>query len=284
MRIAVTILIAAAAVAQNPPARTQSPSAAQVDAARAAEFSAQTNSARMRESRTAMQLIDSTRSAREAIARNDTRAALDAVKRALDASREIDRKHGRPGKIPVYSEVVRISVHAPAKVGGTPPSHTGSADRTRQPIQQVAAEYTNVFLNTTSTTKHLYQARAALERNDIKSAGNALAAVQSAVTTESVGADMPLIRARENLVIAAGQVRTGDYRSAQVTLGTAVEALENYANGVNPAHEAQARVLGREIVLYAQRLLTDSNGAAAKIEDWWDRIASWTEPGAPSSR
>lgn len=195
------------------------------------------------------------------------------------------------GKIPVYTEVVRVSVHTPTKVvtNGTTgqratttasdTQHTGTADRTRpQAIQGVAGEYTNVYLDTSVTTQHLDEARTALQHGDPDAADKALASIQSAVTSETIAANLPLIRARENLIIAAEQVRAKDYSAAQVTLGVAVKALEDYANGFGAAHAADARALGHQIVVYAQRLQTDHDNAAGQIENFWDRIASWSEP------
>ncbi len=269
MRVVIALCVASLSAA------AQNPTPAQVDASRAAQVRG-SQGARMRESRTAMQVINGAQDARTALSRNDSKSALQSIDRALNASRELDKLRGSPGKIPVYSEVVRVSVHAPSSVAE---KGTGTADRSRpQPVQGVASEYTNVYLDITGTTRHLDEARAALQRGDAKAADNALAAVQSAVTSESVSINLPLVRSRENLILAAEQARAGDFTAAQVTLAAAVQGLEEYANGVGPAHGPEARALGREIVLYAQRLQSEHDGAPGRIETWWDRIASWSEP------
>jgi hypothetical protein len=142
-------------------------------------------------------------------------------------------------------------------------------------VHQVAGSYTNVAVDTTVAQNSLAAAKAALEKGDLPTADAALADVQEGVKIEATEANMPLARARENLILARSAVRHNNYTEAKASLEAASKALAAYEQSGGP-HAADAKTLQQQIDSYAQDIQQNHSVAVSKINEWWNTTADWT--------
>ncbi len=277
--LAILLLCRAAAGQTAPPART--------DPAMLAEEPG-FHSVRAVNSEKASGIVDAANQARDAIAQGNRRAAVAQVTRALGLQESLDRAGQKGQVVPVYSELVRMSISDPSTVVGkgqikhlaTPREKTdiyagknqlSTVDQmssVAHPATQqlVGAAFTRVALDTSAAETHLNAAREALDREDTKAADRELSAVQNALISETVAADVPLLRARENLAQAVRQAQHGDDNTAALSIHAAAEALESYSGP--KADDAHA--LAREMRPSGQ---DREHPAVSRIESWWDRVA-----------
>jgi hypothetical protein len=142
-------------------------------------------------------------------------------------------------------------------------------------VHQVAGDYTDVAVSTTVAQTNLQAAKAALERKNWKQADNALADVQEGVSIESIEANMPLAKARENLILARTAAEKGDYTEVHTALKAASDALANYANAGRP-HASDAKSLKQQIDAYGKTVQQNHSDAVTKINNWWNTTSDWT--------
>jgi len=232
---------------------------------------------RARASADAYRLYDSVNRARAAIKAGDRQTANDQVHWAVAAA---DRLHasGAGDSVPIYMELAENFSKAVPPPSDSHALRFGAVD---QPVDRRTAmlEYTTMSLNLPQAQPQLEAARAALEDGEMKTADGALAAAQNAVTFQSVAANMPLLRARQNLDLAAGQVRGGAFDVAQTTLRTAARQLQEYATN-GGARADDARQLAREISSCADTIQTQRQAAGARIERYWDSAAALSGPAS----
>src|SRR5579884_223155 len=235
---------------------------------------------RMRESKEASALLHEIRAARRALRNQDNNDARTAINDALQLQSTLAKSHVR--LIPVYQETVTVDVFSPSRVVASAQNQQTdetSADRMTTPpdtaVQDVFGKSTRVFLNTEVAGQHLENAKKALNAGDIDKAESELAAARQSLVTETHAGDEPLAKARANLMIAGDLVGRYLFDDAVTSLNDTIHALETYAND-NGRHAVDARVLGREIALYEQRMPHDPILAAARIQQFWDTIANWT--------
>ncbi len=235
-------------------------------------------------------IVDAANQARDAIAQGNPRAARDQVNRAIGLEEALDPAAQKGQLVTIYIELVRMSISAPATISGkgriahlaTPREKTdiyagknqlSTADRMTTVAQPATPEsegpaFTRVSLDTGAAGTHLNAARAALDRDDLKQANRELNAVGDAVTAETAPADVPLLRARQNLAQAARLAQHGDYNTAALSVHAASEALAGYSGAGSKAEEAHS--LAHDMQLAAEQ---DHEQAAGRIESWWERVA-----------
>ena len=225
------------------------------------------------------ELLTSTSLARKAIARHEQQQAANDIQQALNASSDIgSRRSG--GFVPLYTELERMSVVEPilrqagSGTNGKPVTNrkTGAVG-----VGEVVGDYTSVALDNTAARAHLQAAQQALNKNDWKTADEDLQAVEGSVIVESVAADMPLLRARENMVLARDSAKAGHYGQAQAQLRDASRALASYEQ-TSVSHSKQAAQLKSEIDSYVQSMSTNHSDAQSRIESWWNQTADWVTP------
>jgi hypothetical protein len=239
-------------------------------------------------------MLDAVNQARDAIKQNNLQAALDPVNRAIGLQQALDREGQKGRAVPIYTEVVRMSISNPSEVAGhgqiahlgTPSekmdiyagkNQESTADRmttVEEPAtaQNVSGAFTRVSLDTNVTETHLPAAREALNRGDLNGADKDLSAAQDAMATETVAADLPLLRARENLALAARETQRDDYNTAAASVRAAVDALASYAEHGGPK-AGDARTVGRHMQSLAERIPPDRAQAASEIEKFWNQVA-----------
>jgi hypothetical protein len=102
-----------------------------------------------------------------------------------------------------------------------------------------------------------------------------------------VEVDLPLLRARENLMLAKAQVQAGQVQGARITLEAAAQALEQYALRADKSRASQVQSLQKEIQNYAQQLPQQvqpgqhtkqkNQQVVEQINEWWDRIVQLSD-------
>ncbi len=239
-------------------------------------------------------LLNATNEARIAVESRNNQDALFHVNHALQSAArlESDTKNGQI--VPLYQELDRYTVLAPIMTEKNRASHTttGSqsanttAKTTQTPntaIKQVTGEFTSVGLDIQAAKEHLDAAKLAIQQKDFTKADEALAAVQNGVAVTSVASDLPLVRARENLVLAREATNRENFKEAHAALTAATQALGNYASNQG-IHSADARMVKSQIDNFNQS--NDQNHAAAdsKIDSWWGRVVDWTATSTEQSR
>lgn len=228
-------------------------------------------------------LLYDTSQARTALKDNQRGQAAQDVNQALQADNQITSHH----LVPLYSELDEYSVIGPivasrSAATNAPNGAQTTANQSRPEalaVQQVTGDYTMAELDPALARTHLQAAQQALANGNIQLANEALKGVEDSVILVSVGSDLPLVRARDNLVLARMDVRHGQYEKAHLDLRAACRALTAYQQG-GGAFSAQAQTLRSEIQNYNQNIQNDHEQASANIESWWNQTAGWTTPSA----
>ena len=239
-------------------------------------------------------LLNATNEARIAIESRNNQDALFHIEHALQnaARLESSTKNGR--LVPLYQELDRYTVLAPimteknrtstTSAGSQGANTTAKTTRTPNPtIQQVAGQFTSVGLDIQAAKEHLDAAKLAIQQKDFAKADEALAAVQNGVVVTSVASDLPLVRARENMVLARDAASRGNYKDAHAALTAASQALDKYASNQG-IHSADARTVKSQIDTFNQSIEQNHADAESKIDSWWDRAADWTATSTEQSR
>ena len=179
--------------------------------------------------------------------------------------------------VPIYTELEKVTLMAPlmaakqeaAKHGRAnhesmsgKPSQQSPAEQSSQPsraamtpvVAEVELHHTHIMFDVSAANEHLQAAKQALNNDKYKAADGALAAVQRGVNFAYVEVELPLLRARENLMLAKSQVQAGQVQDARMTLEAAAQALEQYAQRADKARASQVQNLQKEIQTYAQQL------------------------------
>ena len=99
-------------------------------------------------------------------------------------------------------------------------------------------------------------------------------AVQNGVVVASIEAQLPLLRARESLMLARESAQIRDFAETHAALEGASQALSNYANH-SSRHADEVRMLKSQIDRYDQSIGQNHKDAVQTIDHWWDQTASW---------
>lgn len=241
-------------------------------------------------SRLAGQLIDDTNNARAALESGSHQAAIDEVNQAQQILNRIERRAPGVALVPVYQEFVSVSILTPVlaeqnarkalQKEQAASNETATKNNNPAVVHQVAGEYTRVMLDTVITKKALAAAVYDLGGANWKAADSALSDVQQAVEMESVKSDMPLSRARENLILARYAARQGNYLEARDSLDAASKSLSQYVADNGP-HSDQAKKLEAQIGSFAGNIQQERSEAVSKINGWWNTTSDWS-PYKPS--
>jgi hypothetical protein len=217
-------------------------------------------------------MLDATNQARVAIKGKNKSAALDDVGRAQTCLRNIQAHARGATMIPVYQEFVSISMLQP--VIAEQEARENQNKNAPAVVHQVAGDY-NVAVSTVVAERNLAAARTAIEHGNWNLADRALSDVQEGVNIEEVQANMPLARARENLILARSAAEKSNYAEEQAALKTASDALATYIKSGRP-HAADARTLKQQIDSFEGNVQQNQTQAVAKINQWWNTTSDWT--------
>lgn len=236
-------------------------------------------------------LLYDTSQARAAAKSNELQQATQDVKRALQADSQIASQRANHKLVPLYSELDEYSVIGPIAASrsadnnstnqnGAAQTNNQTANQNRPEalaVRQVTGQYTAAELDPALARTHLQAAQQALANGNVQVANEALKGVEDSVILVSVGSDLPLVRARDNLVLARMDARHGQYQKAHLDLQAACRALTAYANS-GGAFSGQAQTLRSQIQNYNRNIQNDHAQAAGNIESWWNQTAGWMTP------
>jgi flagellin-specific chaperone FliS len=253
--------------------------AAYLDAAPSAQ-SAQSAGSKEDLSVLAGKMLDETNLARTAIKDKNSSAALQHVERAQTELRNLQARARGATMIPVYQEFTSVSILQPVVAEQNAREGKGNRSTTnakQEPavVHQVAGDYTDVAVSTVVAKNNLEAAKMALQKGNLKLADNALADVQQGVSIESIEANMPLAKARENLILARAAAEKGDYAEVHAALKSASNALANYIHESRP-HSSEANSLKQQIDSYNASVQQNHGDAVAKINSWWNTTSDWS--------
>ena len=249
---------------------------------------------KVQQSHAAAKMLEETAHARQAIKDKNQQMAVTHVNQALEAAGKIQTT---AGMIPIYTELEQTSVIGPlqaARGAQTPESTTASreapapatAAREQKPggmaVRDVEGGFTSINVDMSEARTHLDAAKTALQDNNLSQADTALQAVQSGVSMMTVEADLPLVKARQNLAMALTHVKQGRMSGAQAPLKAAADALDSYRQMPSAAHSTEAAQLSRDIHDFVSTMKEKTQSQASdQIQQWWNHVADWT--GAESA-
>jgi len=219
-------------------------------------------------------LLEHTQQARRAIVAGDGETARNRVDQALSQASEIQARASSPVKpllVPIAAEVERTS-------------HTGPLKRKgwgfdKQTSVHVTEDVQRVSLNVTLAADKLRAAKRLLDQDDLASADSELAAVETAVVTQSVTQDVPLAKARENLILARARLLKGKPRNAVTPLKEAAKALRQQELREPDQRLPDITALRREVEALSGSIRNKPPDALDKLNLWIEMIDQW-----PASR
>jgi hypothetical protein len=219
-----------------------------------------------------------------------------------------DKEQVKQLEVPIYAELEKVTLMAPLmaakqeaakndraahKSMSGQQSQQSSSEQPSQPsrsamtpvVAGVEMRHTHIMLDVSAAKEHLQAAKHALSNDKYEAADGALAAVQRGVGFAYVEVDLPLLRARENLMLAKAQVQAGQVQDARMPIESAAQALERYAPRADKPRAAQVQSLQKEIQNYAQQLSQQPQQGQQKkqqavveqIDEWWDRIVQLSD-------
>lgn len=239
--------------------------------------------------------------AREAIDNNSTDSASQHVDKALTLARIIeenapvyrvetsissgnnqyqssDRIHS--SIVPVYTELERWTLLGPiakAKSQGTSESkeQSGVQQVDNPVVQSVQLSSASVELDAAFARRALQKAKEELQSDSPENADQALGSIQRGVYLSYAAANMPLVKAHENLVLARAYATQGQTQEAQATLQAAKNALEVYQRDAGPSRSKDVESVKREIDQLTNSVQKSGGQVAQRLESVEERVTSW---------
>lgn len=227
-------------------------------------------------------VLEQTDLARQAIAMNDTPAAIDHIHQAQTLALDIRKQVPADSNsmlIPVYTETERTITYRPVKKSKND-ELTAKRLKKDTNIRDVDATTTSNKLDVAQAELHLRDADAAASQADWTRAQAALQAVSNSVVRTQVNANMPLLRARENLMLAKSRVLEDKSGAAAMPLRSAAQALADYEAVAPATRAAKAASMRQELEAYAGKVGRDRENAAQQIDYWLGPIDQWNSEDA----
>jgi hypothetical protein len=128
-------------------------------------------------------------------------------------------------------------------------------------------------LNVTTAQSNLDAARAAIQREDWQAADTALAAVQNLVHITNGQARVPLLLARQDLLLARVRLVEGNPGAAVPPLRKAERSLADFERLDHGTRGQQAEDMRQDMEAMARHIKTD--GSLDKIDDWLHTVQQW---------
>jgi hypothetical protein len=137
--------------------------------------------------------------------------------------------------------------------------------------------HTRADLNVELAREGLKAAEDSIQKDDSKTADNALATIQTGVIFNYAKMDLPLEKVRENLILAKNLVDARKNKQAKTALEVAGDALTEYEKGTGANRASESKTLRGEIQKLSQEIENNSKGAADQIMGWWDKVRKWLQ-------
>ncbi|PWU02202.1 MAG: hypothetical protein C5B51_21340 [Terriglobia bacterium] len=177
--------------------------------------------------------------------------------------------------MPISKETERTATYSLVKPGKDG-QITTSRIKKHTSIREVTSEVNTTSLNVTSAAGHLRLAQAALEREEWILGDSELAAVPNSVMHQNSEGNMPLLKARENLMLARARVLEDKPGAAEAPLRAAAQALAEFERLSPGPRTVKAEAIRQEIDVYVRHVREDHANAIAQIDLWLDPINEWS--------
>lgn len=187
-----------------------------------------------------------------------------------------DEDSVKPTIIPIFDELDKVSLIAPLRQAKAEKDKQTGETGKPAPVEVAGdvVENVRVSLDLGVAKAGLSVAKEKLAKDDTDSAERALAMVMASLSYSLIEAELPLDRARENLMLAKAAIEDKDTAEAKAVLAEVGRELDAYAKGANEADRAAIATLRKEMSELSTKLKGDESdkGLVATIEGWWDRI------------
>lgn len=155
-----------------------------------------------------------------------------------------------------------------------------SADKATA-IRDVELVSMDISINPTTAATRLQNAKDALNKNEYNKADNELEALLKDTIHETTSVALPLTRLQDNIYLTRILVRQQNYDGARYTLKHAKSALEEYEQTASGERKQNLVTLRAEIERLDKTIEardpTMLEKAAAKVDEWWENIKTWTQ-------
>jgi len=212
--------------------------------------------------------------ARDAARTHNQRSALDLVHQAQASAAEIRSRAGNQGE-PLLVAVRKTTETTTSYTDVKRKGSVMTAERMKRNTHVSDVEQHTVAdeLNVTTAQSNLDAAQAAIQRQDWRAADTALAAVQNLVHTTTSDSNLPLLQARQNLLLARARLVEGKPEAAVLPLRKAENALSDFEQQDRGPMGQQAEDMRQNIEAMARHIKTDAS--LDKIDDWLHTVQDW---------
>jgi hypothetical protein len=222
-------------------------------------------------------VLEQTHLARQAVQNRDQNAALDHVRQAESLMAEIHAQTAgqpQPVLIPVHSTTETTTMYTDVKRSKNG-EMTANRMKKHTHVSDVQQQTTEQQLNVTSAQANLDAAQAALQRVDWTGADTALAEVTNLVSTTGANAPVPLLQARQNLLLARDRISAGDYKAAVAPLREAEHSLSDFEQQGYGSVGQQAEDMRQDIEGMARHIRRDAS--VYRIDEWLQTVERWQQ-------
>ena len=183
-----------------------------------------------------------------------------------------DREQVQETVVPIFDELERAALLSPVK-----DAKIDAQDDATQATAVVDVElvHTRAELDIDLARLHLDAALAEIKGRDFEAAVASLGAIQTGVRLSRVEIDLPLERARSNLMLARDRVDEGRLEDARFALRVAMDALDDYQAMAQEARAKEASALKAEMARLQNTLQGNAGKARDMIDAWWDLLSEW---------
>ena len=185
-----------------------------------------------------------------------------------------DREQVRDIVVPIFDELERAAILSPVKNALSDAHETASEGAST--VVDVELIQTRAELDIEAAHTHLDAALVAVENRQFEEADKLLAAIQTSVRLTRVEIDLPLERARSNLMLARDRGDDGRHEDAQFALRVAMDALADYETTAQDSRKAEVASLREEMAGVEANLPSDARQVREKIDAWWDILSEWS--------
>lgn len=185
-----------------------------------------------------------------------------------------DREEVQDTVITVFDELERAALLAPVKAARIEAREAAGEAPTA--VVDVGLVHTRAELDVDAARVRLEAALSALKDREHEAADDLLAAVQTSVRLTRVEIDLPLERARTNLMLARDRLDEGRLEDARLALRVAIDALADYEAAAQASRAEEAAALRGEMAELENTIQSDARQAREKLDAWWDRLSEWS--------
>ena len=212
--------------------------------------------------------------ARQAALNHEQTAALNHIQNARNMAAQI--QSAMAGKQPPLLVPVTTQVETSTMYTGVKRHRNGAVTLKKNTnVSEVNQHVTSGQLDVTTAADYLDAAESDVRNLDWNSAADNLSAATQLVQVDVSNQDVPLLLAKQNLLLARTRIEEGRYKAAVLPLREASNALAQFERqGYGPVSQ-QAADMRASIDVYSHQL--GQNSGVDRINNWMDTITHWQE-------